>query len=137
MSVQAVLAKGHDDVRTEPSKCLSNGGLEPPRVGPGKHAIVKVQQDDVGDTENPRGIPQFTSADVTKIDLRRTKAAPLSELASSRAAHRHTCTPSCAGRQQSAAGQRFIVRVREHGQERPVLEVGVVSFHSVAPAADD
>ena len=59
MPVQPVLIERDDDVRIEPTDCRVNVGLEVSGVNPRQHAVLVVEQHEIGYAEHARRLPQF------------------------------------------------------------------------------
>ena len=114
--VETILTKGDHNVGCGPSDDRSNVRLELPGLSPGQHAVRMVEDGDLRDAEDAGGVPELGLADVGPG--RRPRVGVLAVFAVCDREQRHAHAEGGAPRQQPAAGERLVVRVGEHRQQR-------------------
>ena len=119
MPVQPIVAKGDHDVWAEPLNRIANVRLELFGIHPGQHPIFMVEDRDFFDAEDAGGIPELRRADVAggRRPVRALRVVHLSMFPVCDREQRHAHAERGAPREQSAAGERLVVRVGEHRQQ--------------------
>src|SRR5688572_20424655 len=115
MPVQPVLIERNHDVRTEPIDGPPDVGFELSLVDPWQHAVLVVEEDEIGHAERATGVVELPGPQCTEA-LRRHSLTTVSAVG--HAEQRDPGTAIRAPGEQSAAGQRLVVwmgKDREQG----------------------
>jgi len=83
MAVEAVFAEGNHHVWMQPADRSADVGFEPLRLSPGQHAVLVIEQHQIGYAEDLRRVPKLLNADAANI------CRSWSELSRSGATDRH------------------------------------------------
>ena len=123
MAVEAVFAEGNHHVWTKPADGAADVGFEPLRLSPGQHAVLVIEQHQIGYAEDTRGVPQFLKADAANI------CWSWPELSRSGATDRHASAQVGAPGKQPSTRQRLVVWMCKDSQKRACAQVVMFRLH--------
>ena len=129
--VEAVVVEGHDHVRFQPGDGGADVRVQRLALDPRQEPVAVVQQDDLVHTQHARRVVQLAGAGLSHLEAPRI--VDLAQAAAARTEQRHPGATRGAPRQEAAGGERFVVGMREDGQQRTTGVGTVVRNHARAP----